>query len=63
MDEKQQKQAEHWLTEFTALSEKFFDEGDKKLSDYWKGQVMGICKMADLIDSKIDTHYYLNQLP
>jgi len=62
MNELQKQQVQHWLIEFSKLSVKFSDENDKVLSDYWKGQVMGICKVADLINSGIDTKYYLSQL-
>lgn len=64
MNENQQKQTEHYLNEFTKLSNKFFDDGEKDLSEYWKGQVMGICKMITLLklEDQIDITYYLNRL-
>jgi len=63
MDENQKAQALHWLNSFTALQNSFFNDGDYKTADYWKGQVMGICKMLTLIDSDIDIKHFLNSMP
>jgi hypothetical protein len=64
MTEKQKKQTQHFLNEFIRLSNKFSDEGDKTLAEYWKGQVMGICKMITVFDCETDLNptYFLNQL-
>jgi hypothetical protein len=59
----QTNQIEFWLSAFTELANKFREEKDYTLSQYWTGQVMGICKMADLFESGIDTKYYLQKLP
>jgi len=64
MTDTQKKQTEHYLNEFVKLSLKFSEEKDKPLSEYWKGQVMGICKMITVFgyEKDISPEYYLNQL-
>lgn len=56
-------QIEHWMKEFTKLSNQFSDAGNKELQEYWKGQVMGMCKVVDLLKIDIDSGYWLRQLP
>lgn len=63
MTELQKQQAEHWLKEFTKLANGFWSDNNSFLYEYWKGQVMGIAKVLDLIGSGIDTRHYLNKLP
>lgn len=63
MNETQKNQIIHWLNAFIKTSNNFDEDGNKPLSEYWKGQVMGICKMITLLELDIDGSYYLNQLP
>jgi hypothetical protein len=56
-------QIEHWLKSFTKLSNDFDKEDNKPLMEYWKGQVMGILKVTDLIGKEIHSSHYLSQLP
>jgi len=64
MTEKQKKQTEHYLNEFIKLHNSFFKDGDYKLAEYWKGQVMGICKMITVFECENDLNpeYYLSQI-
>ena len=56
------KLLEHYLKIFTENANAFFSDGNIELCEYWKGQVMGICKVIDLLKIKIDTKYWLNQI-
>jgi hypothetical protein len=64
MDSKQKEQLEQYLSKFVEKANSFFASGDYTLSEYWKGQVMGICKVITVLklDDKINTSYYLNRL-
>ena len=68
VSDKEKQQIEHWLKRFVELANSHFESGNKKYYEYWKGQVMGICKIIDLLqmsgvsEGKIDTKYYLNQM-
>jgi hypothetical protein len=62
LTETQEKQIIHYLTSFTKLANDFFEEGNKPFQEYWKGQVMGICKIIDLMNLPFDTSYYLSKL-
>jgi hypothetical protein len=62
MTEKQKVQTLHYLENFIELANNFFNDGNMELYNYWKGQVMGICKMCTLLELDIDTKYYLQRL-
>jgi hypothetical protein len=56
-------QIDHYFKEFTRLANKFWDEGDMELYNYWKGQVMGMSHLATTLGIDIDTNYWLKQIP
>lgn len=62
MNDKQKAQTEHYFISFIKLANDFFNDGNMELYNYWKGQVMGISKMCNLLNLDIDTKYYLNQM-
>ena len=62
INKKQESTIENWLEKFTNLSNEFSNQGNKELKEYWKGQVMGMCKIIDEIKIDIDTHYWLNKI-
>ena len=62
MTDKQKAQTLHYLETFVDLANNFFNEGDMVNNNYWKGQVMGISKMCNLLNLGIDTDYYLKQM-
>lgn len=62
MTTKQHSQTIHWLNEFTKMANLFWQNGNKENYEYWKGQVMGMCKVIPFMTEEIDTDYYLNQL-
>lgn len=55
-------QIEHWLRIFIANHHTFYNNNDLKYAEYWKGQVMGIVKIINLLELDIDYNYYLKQL-
>jgi hypothetical protein len=55
-------QIEHYLKEFIKLQNSFWYDHNDELANYWKGQVMGICKVIEVLDLVIDSDYYLKQL-
>lgn len=59
------QQITHWLINYVELANKFNEEGNKELTEYWKGQVFGTVKTAELILGKenVDYSWYLKQLP
>jgi hypothetical protein len=59
------QQIYYWLAKYVELSNHFFDDNNMPMFEYWKGQVFGIVKTAELLlgKDKIDKSYYLNQLP
>ena len=59
------QQITHWLINYVELANKFNEEGNKELTEYWKGQVLGTVKTAKLIlgEENVDYSWYLNQLP
>lgn len=60
--EKAKEQTIHHLEKFTELANSFWQENDMELYNYWKGQVMGICKVISAYEIDIDSEYYLKQL-
>lgn len=62
MEAEKRNQIEHWLRVFTTNHNTFYNDNDLKYAEYWKGQVMGIGKIIDLLKLDIDYKYYLNQL-
>ena len=44
---KQVKQTFFWIEKFTDLANEARIENKTDINQYWKGQVMGICKMVD----------------
>lgn len=59
------QQITHWLSNYVELANKFNEEGNKELAEYWKGQVFGTVKTTELILGKenVDFSWYLRQLP
>lgn len=60
--EQQVKQVRHYFAKFTDLANQFFHDGDYVNQTYWKGQVMGMCKIVQFTDMDIDINYYLKRL-
>jgi hypothetical protein len=60
--EQQVKQVRHYFAKFTDLANQCFHEGDTEIQQYWKGQVMGMCKIVQFTDMDIDINYYLKRL-
>ena len=58
---KNNEQLEYYLRKFVENANHCFGT-DSENFFYWKGQVMGICKVIDLLGLKIDTKYWLNQM-
>ena len=61
MTQEQKNEIEHLLEEYTNLANKYWENGDDSPNHYWKGQVMGMCKVLDRV-SDIDTSFYLKRL-
>lgn len=51
------------LKKFTENANTFFRNGNIELYEYWKGQVIGTSKVISLLKIKIDTKYWLDQIP
>lgn len=64
MKEKQKEQIIHYLDKCTELSNSFFNDNNKPLHEYWKGQVMGMCKIITelQLENDINPNYYLTKL-
>ncbi len=64
MTQAQKNQIIHYLDEFVRLSNSFFEDDNKALHEYWKGQVMGMCKVITelQLENDINPNYYLTKL-
>jgi hypothetical protein len=58
----QEEQVRFYLRRFSDLANSHFHDGNMEYHNYWKGQVMGMCKIVRFTDMNIDTDYYLKQL-
>lgn len=58
------QQITHWLAKYVELSNQFFEDNNMLMFEYWKGQVFGTVKTAELLLGKdnFDGSYYLKQL-
>ena len=63
MEENKKQQIVHWFSEFIEIANNFWKEDNIELFNYWKGQVMGLSKMVNLLELDIDTDYYLKKMP
>ena len=63
MEDKQNRQIEKYLITYSTKSnDSWGDDNMIGLHMYWKGQVMGMCKIIDTMNLDIDTEYYLQNL-
>jgi hypothetical protein len=63
MELAQKQQIEFYLMNAVQRANEFFDLGQQKELEYWRGQVLGAVKVIKTMNLNIETTYWLNQLP
>jgi len=56
-------QIKNYLAEASRRANDFADQNNVELMEYWKGQVLGMIKIINLLELDINTEFYIKQIP